>query len=130
MVYQRYHLQRPALHPARASKEERLKLFERCHDSTQDYQRYIEKWFMEKPLSEIRRENIKEFFRWAFFDSAVFEAEHDGEVDEFVTRLEVALGTKLEPGRANIKCIRLTIDEVAALHRSLTWYMVSGSCII
>ncbi len=129
LLYQRYHLQRPALHPPRRPREARLKLFELCQDSTEDYQRYIEKWFLNKPLATIKKDNIKEFFRWAFFDSADFEPEHEDEVDEYVSKLESALGKKFEPGRADVKCIRLTLDEVGALHRSLAWYTVSPFCV-
>ncbi|KAK2470050.1 hypothetical protein H9L39_18198 [Fusarium oxysporum f. sp. albedinis] len=32
-------------------------------------------------------------------------------------------GRKLEPGRGNAKCLRLTLDKVEMLHRSLTWYL-------
>ena len=126
LLYKRYRLQRPAIHPTRLSRQHRRRLYDLCQDSTQDYQSYIEKWFLGKPLALIRRENIKEFFRWAFFDSAFFEAEHDEEVDEYVSELEAKLGTKFEPGRADVECIRLSIDKVGALHRSLTWYMVSA----
>ena len=126
LLYQRYYLQRPALHPILRPREDRLKLFELCQDSTQDFQRYIEKWFLDNPLATIKRDNIKEFFRWAFFDSAEFQSEHEDEVDDYVSRLESALGAKFEPGRADVKCIRLTVDDVGALHRSLTWYMVSS----
>ena len=130
ILYQRYYLQRPALHPTRLSKEARRRLFELCHDSTQDYERYIEKWFLGKPLATIKRDNIKEFFRWAFFDSAILESEYEDEVDEYVAKLELELGTKFEPGRSDVKCIRLTIDKVGALHRSLTWYMVGENRVV
>ena len=93
--------------------------------STQDHERYIEKWFLGNPVATIKRDNIKEFFRWAFFDSAIFEPECDDEIDDYVAKLELQLGSKFETGRADVKCIRLTLDKVQALHRSLTWYMVS-----
>ena len=126
LIYQEVHLQRPAIHPARPTEEARRKLFERCQDSTHDYKSYIEKWFMGSPLASIGRENIKEFFRWAFFDSAIFEPEYDEEIDDYVANVEETLGIEFQPGRSDVKCIRLTIDRVGALHRSLSWYMVSG----
>lgn len=126
ILYQRYYLERPAVHPPRLSEEHRGKLFERCQDSTRDYKGNIEKWFLDNPLAAIKRDNIKEWFRWAFFDSAAFEPEHEDEIDRYVSTLESKLGTKFEPGWADVKCIRLTLDSVGALHRSLTWYMVSS----
>ena len=126
IIYYENHLQRPAVHPARPTEEDRRRLFERCQDSTHEYKSYIEKWFMGSPLASIKRENIKEWLRWAFFDSATFEPEYDEEINDYVAKVEEALGTKFQPGRSDVKCIRLTIDRVGALHRSLSWYMVSG----
>ena len=125
ILYQKHHLQRPAQHPARRSRDERGELFQRCQESTQDHARYIERWFLGNPLATIKSDNIKEFFHWAFFDSAVSEPEHEDEVDEYVMRLEEELGHKFEKGRSDVRCIRLTLDEVGALHRSLAWYGVS-----
>ena len=123
-VYQEFHLQRPALHPDPPSKEERDKLFQRCLDSTKDPQSYIEKWFLGTPIAEVKRENLKEFFRWAFLNADAHDDQYDDEVEEYVRKFEQQVGWKFEPGRADVKCIRLTIDAVGCLHRSLIWYMV------
>jgi len=122
-VYQ-HHLQRPALHPPPLRKEERKQLFNTCQNTTEDHARYVEKWFLDAPLAAIKRENIKEFFRWAFLNTAMDDPEYDDEMEEYVETLERNLGTKFEPGRADVTCLRLTVDKVDALHRSLTWYMV------
>lgn len=123
-LYRKYHLERSALHPPLPSKEERRKLFELCQKSTQDHERYITKWFLGAPLTAIKRENIKEFFRWAFLNADEYNPWYDDEIEEYVDKLEMEMGRKLEPGRGNVKCLRLTLDEVNALHRSLVWYMV------
>jgi hypothetical protein len=123
-LYRRYHLQRPALHPHPPSKEERRKLFDRCQDSTQDHGRYISKWFLDVPLAAIKRENIKEWFRWAFLNTAMDDPTYDDEVEGYVKKLEMGSGMNFEPGRADVKSLRLTLDKVDALHRSLIWYMV------
>jgi hypothetical protein len=49
---------------------------------------------------------------------------HDEEVEGYVKKLEIGLGASFEPGRADVKCLRLTLDKVNTLHRSLIWYIV------
>jgi hypothetical protein len=126
-LYQSYHLQRPALHPPLPSQEERHKLFDLCQDSTQDHGRYISRWFLDVPLAAIKRENIKEFFRWAFLNTAMDDPIYDDEVEGYVKKLEMGTGMNFQPGRADVKCLRLTLDKVDALHRSLIWYIVRTS---
>lgn len=124
LLYQRY-LQRPASHPPTHSMAERQKLFSLCYLSTSDHERFLTKWFLDAPLAAIRRENVKEWLRWAFLNTAVADPADNDEVEGYVESLEKATGTIFEPGRADVKCIRLTLDKVNALHRSLVWYSVS-----
>ena len=51
----------------------------------------------------------------------------DEEIEEYIGEMEKLLGRKLEAGRGNAKCLRLTLDKVDMLHRSLMWYLVSFS---
>jgi len=124
LVYRYHHIQRPAVHPLLTSKAERSVLFDRCLATTHDVEHYISKWFLNAPLSAIKRENVKEWFRWAFMNTDEFDASYDEEVNSYVKRLEKKIGTEFEQGRSDVKCLRLTLDKVNALHRSLTWYMV------
>jgi hypothetical protein len=71
------------------------------------------------PLSEIKRDNVKDFFLWAFFNTGEHDPVDGEELDEYVGE------RKIEPGRGSARCMRLTVDKVDMLHRSLTWYMVS-----
>ena len=80
---------------------------------------------MDAPASEIKWENVKEFFRWAFLNTGVPNTVDDEELDEYVGEMEKLLGRKIEPGRGNAKCLRLTLEKVDMLHWSLTWYLVS-----
>ncbi len=82
------------------------------------------KWFKDAPLSEIKRENVKEFYRWAFLDTGDYDATDDEELDEYVRKYEETHGLKIEPGYGNAKCLRLTLDPVDMVHRSLAWYLV------
>jgi hypothetical protein len=67
---------------------------------------------MDAPISEINRENVKEFLRWAFLDTGDHVEEHEEELEEYLGELEKLLGRKLEPGRGSAKCLRLTLDKV------------------
>lgn len=124
LFYRSYHIQRPATHPLLTSKAERNILFDRCLATTYDIEDYISKWFLNAPLSAIKRENVKEFFRWAFMNTNEFDASYDEEVNSYMERLETQIGTKFQPGRSDVKSLRLTLDKVNTLHRSLVWYLV------
>lgn len=121
------YLQRPATHPATLSPEDRRTLFRRCHINVPDPERHLRKWFRDAPADEIKRENVKDFFRWAFLNAAESDSTYDQELDEYINEMEMMLGRTLEPGRGNAQCMRLTLDKVEMLHRSLTWYLVSCS---
>lgn len=121
----RAQLQAAATHPALPSREHRRKLFQQCHDNIPDPARYLRKWFRDAPEEEIKRDNVKEFFRWAFLNSGEQDAAFDEELEEYVGEMEGLLGRKLEPGRGRAKCIRMTLDEVDMRHRSLAWYLVN-----
>ncbi|KAI9709863.1 MAG: hypothetical protein M1812_007571 [Candelaria pacifica] len=119
----RYHLQHAATHPPNLSREDRLVLFNLCHDNVPDPESYLSKWFLGAPSSEIRRENVKEFFRWAFLNTGEFDPADDAEIEDYVVRMEGLLGRQFEVGKGNAKPLRLSLDKVDMLHRSLTWYM-------
>lgn len=119
-----YVLQHKATHPPSLSREDRRELFRKCHESLQDPERYLSKWFRGAPSSEIRRENVKEFFCWAFLNKSAFGILDDEELEEYTTEMEKILGRNLLPGRGNATPLRLTLDRVKMLHRSLLWYLV------
>ncbi|KIW36676.1 uncharacterized protein PV06_11094 [Exophiala oligosperma] len=123
-LYKRRQLQRPALHPPAPPKEERQRLFRLCQESTQDVPRYLSGWFFYTSLTAVKRENVKEFFRWAFTNTDLNDHAYEDEVEEYVKSIELSTGVKFEHGRADVKCLRLTFDKVNALHRSLVWYSV------
>lgn len=130
-VYQKYYLQRPALHPDLPSRDERNALFNLCQESVQDYGQYLSKWFLNTPLADIKLDNVKDFLRWAFLNTDNVDPCYDEELDGYVKRIETELGMTFEPGRNNhVKCLRLTLDKVDALHRSVTWYAVSHSACL
>lgn len=118
-------LQQAASHPELVSREERQQLFHRCAANIPDPENYLSKWFMNSPISEIKRENLEEFLRWAFLSTQVINKADDEEIKEYVEATEKLLGRKLAPGRGSATSLRLTFDKVNMLHRSVFWYLVS-----
>jgi hypothetical protein len=127
LVYlpRRHTLQKPADHPEPLGPEKRKALFDRCFTTIPNIERYLSGWFLSSPLEDIKRENMKDFFRWAFLNTGDVDPADDEELETYVNGVEDLLGYKLELGRGPAKCLRLTIDEVDIMHRSFTWYLVS-----
>ncbi|KAF5591280.1 ribose-phosphate pyrophosphokinase [Fusarium pseudocircinatum] len=117
------YLQQPANHPIAPCRADRQRLFQQCHDNIPDAGQYLRRWFRDAPDHEIKRENVKEFFRWGFLNMEDSDSTYDDELEEYIEQLEELLGRKLESGRGDAKCLRMTLDKVEMLHRSLTWYM-------
>ncbi|KAF4447316.1 hypothetical protein F53441_9140 [Fusarium austroafricanum] len=117
------YLQRATKHPVPPCRADRRKLFLRCHNNIPNPAQYLRKWFRNAPVSEIKRDNVKDFFRWAFLNTGDHDSAYDEELEEYTQEIEKLLGKKLEPGRGNAKCLRLTLEKVEMLHRSLTWYL-------
>lgn len=127
LVYlpRKHMLQRPAIHPTPLSRLERQRLFNMAHGSLPDAEGYVSKWFCGAPLSEIKRENAKEFFCWAFMSQGVWGPQEEEELDGYVDILEREMGRKLEPGWGSAVALRLTLDPIEMKHRPLLWYLVS-----
>jgi pimeloyl-ACP methyl ester carboxylesterase len=119
-------LQRDAIHPTALSREQRKVLFERCNANIPDIDAYLQKWFLNAPLEEIKRDNFKDFLLWAFFNRPGPPGPDDEELEEYVVATEKLAGRKFAPGRGKATCLRLTLDQVDMLHRSLLWYFCVG----
>jgi hypothetical protein len=126
----KYHLQSPAIHPALPSREERAKLFERCNATVKDPEKYLSQWFLGAQEEQIKRENVKEFIRWAFLNTEQTKNEDEAEVEGYVKAMEKLLGRDLPSGKGNAKSLRLTVDKVDCLHRSILWYFVCYSLAV
>lgn len=126
LPYKSY-LQRAAIHPEPLSQEERAKLFACCNMNVSDPEKYISRWLLGAKANDIKRENLKEFIRWAFWNAGdVLERDED-EVEDYVRALEKLLGRNIPPGKGSAKSLRLTLDKVNCFHRSLFWYLVRAS---
>ena len=117
-----YVLQHAASHPSTPDRQGRQALFERCHNNIKDPEKYLAIWFRNAPRSEIKRDNVKEFFCWAFFNKNGPDHGDDEELEGYVLQTEEILGRKLEHGRGNATSLRLTLEPVEMLHRPLLWY--------
>ena len=122
----RWILQRPAVHPHPFPERDRKTLFNCCIEHVPDPEKYLTKWFKDAPLSEIKRENLKEFYRWAFLNTRIVDPSNEKELEEYVEKFEDYTGHKLEPGYGNAKAIRLTLDKVHMVHRPVAWYLVNS----
>lgn len=121
----KYASQAPAEHPPLRTREERRALYAKCHRAMPDPEAYMRKWFKDAPMSEIKRDNVKDFFRWGFLNTNVANADDDEELEEYAQGLEKSLGYSLESGRGTAEPLLLTLDPVNMLHRPLLWYGVS-----
>lgn len=120
----RYYLQRDAVHPPAPTRAERKELFKLCNKNITDAESYLQKWFMGADIREIKKENVKEFFLWAFFNRGGPPGDDDEELEEYIAATEKLLGRPIEDGRGKAKPLRLTLDKIDMLHRSLIWYFV------
>ncbi|EEU38190.1 uncharacterized protein NECHADRAFT_101499 [Fusarium vanettenii 77-13-4] len=130
-IYRPYlrRLKRNAVHPSPLSREERRVLFDRCFRNVSSPESYLTWWFLGADPDDIRRDNIKEFLLWAFFergDGSVDEPDEavDEELEQYVTLLEERLGRKIPSGRGNVQSLRLTLDKITATYRGLAWYVI------
>jgi hypothetical protein len=106
-------------------RERRQLYFERCAEQVRDPEHFLTKWFRDASPSEIKKENLKDFFRWAYLSSGEFDPIDDGELEEYALAFEKLLGRELAPGRGSAIPLRLTIDNFHSQHRPLAWYVVS-----
>ncbi|KAL6816635.1 Alpha/Beta hydrolase protein [Trichoderma sp. SZMC 28015] len=127
-----HQLNRKAVHPTPLTSEERWALFNQCLANVQSMEVYLRWWFLGAEIKDIRRDNLRDFLLWGFFDQAGEDVESNGghseadarDLDSFITKIEERLGHPLRDGRGTAKCIRLTLDDVEVTYRSLTWYLV------
>ncbi|KAG6042100.1 hypothetical protein E4U41_005648 [Claviceps citrina] len=125
-------LRRAANHPTSASSPlERRALFEKCITNTSQPEEYIRWWFLGAKMEDIRHDNLREFFLWAFFDTDMqgqsprLADEHVWkELEEYIALTERQVGHQFGKGRGPAKCLRLTIDDIPSTYRCLLWYCI------
>jgi hypothetical protein len=131
-------LQAPASHPPPLDKEDRKALFWKTWERIPNPEYYLSKWFLGARSYEVRRDNVRDFFKWALLNKGddkgddgslsdeqlAMKLDEEVELEEYVDGTQTLLGRPIEPGRGTAKSLRLTIDEINMLHRPLFWYLV------
>lgn len=123
----RYSLQRSAIYHEPMSDEQRERLFRYCMSNVGDPDRFCCRWLMVRENGHIRRENVKDFIRWAFFSPEQVQ-EYEPEVEAYMRHMEKMLGRELPSGKTDAEGLGPMLHEVDALHRSLLWYTVG--CLV
>lgn len=119
-------LKSSAIHPLN-TRQEREALFQRCVQNVPDIERYLSLWALGADIKDIKRDNVRDFFLWAFFDCEDTGG-HDmnDELEGYIVKTEEMLNRPLPPGRGDVKPMRLTIDKIQTRYRSVIWYFVVG----
>ncbi|KAL4779891.1 hypothetical protein BJX76DRAFT_339452 [Aspergillus varians] len=121
----RYSLHRSPISHRPLSAESREKLFRNCFANVSNLHKYLRRWLMVSEDECIKRDNAKEFVRWAFFDpenKQDREDQHDEEIETYTTEVEKLLGQRFSPGRTDVKGLGQLLHETTGSHRSLLWY--------
>ncbi|KAJ5749504.1 hypothetical protein N7533_006532 [Penicillium manginii] len=83
------------------------------------------RWLMVSEADCIKRDNVKDFIRWAFFGPACVrgqDRQNEEEIEAYTAETEKLIGRKLSPGWVNVKGLGQLLNEADSSHRSLLWY--------
>jgi pimeloyl-ACP methyl ester carboxylesterase len=130
-------LRKTAVHPTPLTSAERKALFARCTANVPDGERYLKWWFLGAEPEDIKRDNVRDFFLWAFFgrkreDEELAEGrnklseEDQQELEGYIDEAENLLGGNLQPGRGKATALRLTFDSIETRYRTALWYFIVG----
>lgn len=113
--------------------EERKELIRNVVDALDNPKAFLEGWFLGTDISQLQRGNLADWILWAFFNEspdrassvrALDDGERAAEIDTYVDILAEKCGTTFEPGyNPAVKCVRLTVDPVKAIHRPAVLYL-------
>ncbi|KAJ5642230.1 hypothetical protein N7490_006651 [Penicillium lividum] len=107
------------------SAECREKLFRSCNANVPNLEKYLCRWLMVSEAECIKRDNVKDFIRWAFFRPGYRheqDQQNEAEIETYTTEIEKLIGRKLSPGRMDVKGLGQLLNEAGGSHRSLLWY--------
>lgn len=118
--------------PPKHSWEELNTIFQHMLEGAEEYGmwRQIEGWFLATGNTStnphaVGHEDIDDLLAWAFFYKRFedLDAEEVAWTQGIKPHIEASLGERLVPGRANVKIVRHTMDEVQAIPRPLIFYI-------
>ncbi|KAI1852722.1 hypothetical protein JX266_002263 [Neoarthrinium moseri] len=120
------YLQRPGLSMIPTTRAQRKALIERLLNHVPDVRLFIRKWFNDAHLDEVYRDDVKDWLLWALW-GVISDTDIDpDELEEYVCEAESRSGLTLPRGRAGARPMRLSLDPVKMIHRSLLWYALLG----
>lgn len=128
LIYRRFQarLTQPAHHPP-DTREEREALFNRCLENIPDPERYLSLWALGADIAQVKKENVRDFLRWAFADrSDAGSPEIEAELNTYLAKTEQLLGRPLPDGRGSAVPMRLTFDTIHTRYRTVLWYLTVG----
>lgn len=125
----RYSLERSAIHHDPMSQEQRERLVRYCMSNLGNPEKFFSRWLMVTHKDHIKRENVKDFIRWAFFHPEQVQ-ELELEVEAYMRDVEKLLGKELPSGKTDAKGLGPMLHEVDAFHRSLLWYTVCDLLLV
>ncbi|ROV91536.1 hypothetical protein VMCG_09454 [Cytospora schulzeri] len=116
------------LHAAKHPPQEidRAATFQRCLENIPDPERYLSLWALGADIKDIKRDNVRDFLLWAFFDREESSPDIEHELETYIVKTEEQLGRPLEPGYGSARHVRLTFDQVPHRYRSFVWYLTVG----
>ncbi|KAI0771077.1 Alpha/Beta hydrolase protein [Trametes elegans] len=119
-------LQKDAIHPPLPSRAEREALFAKCFARVRDSE-MASGWFFCARPDGIKRDNMVEWLLWALFGShrEGLQEEWAEELQGYLQKMDSLLGREMEEGWDNtVRCMKITLDPVHAIHRPLLWYFI------
>lgn len=121
----KYFLSRSTIDIEPIAETERDELFRRCSMNIPEMERFLKGWFVVSEIDEIRRDNVKDFIRWAFFNNLPGGRETEDDIESYTRQLEALQGRRFPPGKnSSLEHLGQRLERTDGLHRSLLWYLV------
>ncbi|KAE8391688.1 hypothetical protein BDV23DRAFT_171463 [Aspergillus alliaceus] len=118
----RYFLQHSAYHVKPLPLIERRHLFNCCMSNVTEPEVYLQRWFNNAKREEIKRDNLKDFFRWAFFNDNQTDGQTE-EIEIYTAQMEKLLKRELPLGKGSAEHMGRKVSRGHCSHRSILWYL-------
>ncbi|KAI7864511.1 Alpha/Beta hydrolase protein [Spinellus fusiger] len=115
-------------------KESRQVLFNNCIEAIDDIEQWVTGWYydattIENPkFEDIKKDNLYEWLAGSlwndYLENIITNPEDAAELQYYTEYTEKSFNVKFTEGRnSNIRCIRMTLDKIEAVHRPLFFYV-------
>ncbi|KAL1865634.1 hypothetical protein Plec18167_009355 [Paecilomyces lecythidis] len=86
---------------------------------------FLKGWFVDADLDKVKRENVKDFIRWGFFNNLPGDREAEDDVELYTREIEALQGRPFPEGKSSgLEHLGQKLEKTDGLHRSLLWYLV------